>query len=165
MKRDDFKLLHRLRDQRKDKAFQRVVVRQAALRHAERGLADASAAADGHARLAREREAGVLAERMGKTLSHSDVVNFRSELETLAERQAALRAVESSASDRRNSVEAELKEANATFRAHHRDAEKLGYVIRQDALKHGRGHLAVSEASDDDSRPGRAFRRPGEEWA
>lgn len=150
MKRDPFLQLHRLRMKRKEMAFERVAMRQAAFARAEQQLAEASETLSAHAEKARARESASHADIAGKTLSFTEVMNFQTELALLAHRLDELRREQTGAGARRDAAQSEMKAAAALFREYHRKVEKLDYLLAETQRGHRRRELALSEASDDD---------------
>lgn len=150
MKRNDLNRLLWLRMKRKEKALEKVAVRQAALSRAEHNLKEARDAIRSHIETSRAQEASHLSGVLGQKLNYAEINELRSIMTIIAERLDELRSWEKQADKERETAQADLKAAAAVFREHHRSAEKLNYVLVEQRRKHGRKLLALSEASEDD---------------
>jgi hypothetical protein len=155
MKRDDLTRLHGIREKRKEKALEKVAMRQGALERAERELEEARNAIRDYLTAARKKESISMSGIIGKTLDLAAMNAFRADMVLIAESLDDLRALEKDAGEKRDIAKSELAKAKQVFRQLHRSAEKLGYVIIQEGRKNGRKALALSEATDDDAQSGR----------
>ncbi|NJM34463.1 MAG: hypothetical protein HC850_06845 [Rhodomicrobium sp.] len=142
--------LHRLREQRKEKALEKVSMCKAALERAENELQEARKAIRDYLTSARRKESDGMSGIIGKTLNHQAMNDFRSDMMLIAESLEVLRAFEKDAGEKRDLAKLELQKAKDVFRQLLRSAEKLSYVIIQEGRKSGSKALALSEAAEDD---------------
>ena len=150
MKKDELARLHWIRKQREEKALKAVIARQNALLHAEQAASDAARASADHASSARERERGTLVALVGKELRRHDILNLQSSLDAAADDQQKLKAAEKQAAQNRDARRGELEKARTTFRHHHREAEKLGQIVKKRNMQAARKRLVFAEAGDDE---------------
>ena len=150
MKKDELARLHWIRKQREEKALKAVIARQNALLHAEQAASDAARASADHASSTRERERGTLVALVGKELRRHDLLNLQSSLDAAADDQQKLKAAEKQAAQNRDARRGELEKARTTFRHHHREAEKLGQIVKKRNTQAARKRLVFAEAGDDE---------------
>lgn len=152
MKRNSLDALLWLREQRTQKALEKLIARQAALRNAAEALKSASEAVSEKMRIADEREAAGLSFLMGRTLSKHEIDDFRWELGSLDHQVGGLRSKQQEAQEKFEQASAERREANAHYQRLHCRAEKLKDMMRLRERKDRPRKLALSETENDDAQ-------------